>query len=627
MNINQRIRTYPIVFILGSSEWPSYEELSPSESFKRSAERFKDYLLSDSFGLPQSNLVDLFCSQKAPHEQLKDIRLSIKHLTEKKPQEVYNILFYYTGHGGFDKSQRYCLTTYGTQRECVDLTAIPVETLASTFKSTRINARFFLILDCCFAASACEAFQSDSHNQLLTRQIKSSFPEKGVTILCASSKDKPAQAPPELKYTMFSEALLDVLEKGDSTKEEFLSFEDLGELVTNRIQQKYSTYTKPELHSPNQSDGDIRRVPFFPNIAYGHYVDDYDKQKRIQERNIRRLTEDQLSLPTLQSKSLEGRIDNLEKKINHQKDTVKIFLRSFKEFSFYHQRKLIEASLKMANAVDLILTEEDSNSLSKRVIKFHNKSQSGILNLCQEIVNPLDDYFKLSSRIPPRITIKILKIHENEECIVDFFRRDRSYLNYIFKVSENTAFSSINSGEPYYYCNNIPAEAKSGNYKNSRLVKKLVEKYVPQPNSIDRDLEWEKCWLSYENLMNKNSGKNRLKRKSIKSHVAPSSCYKSTLVIPIVINELEDNDIKNTLGISAEYNQIIFGYVCFDNHKTDYFEYEYDLNVGFIFSSILSFYFFNYYRYGNSIRHKVSSLTEKMPNWQQKIFHKEIIFY
>ena len=46
-----------IAVIMGAGEWPEYPDFDPSPAFSRSAERFRDYLLSeDGLDMPEDNI-------------------------------------------------------------------------------------------------------------------------------------------------------------------------------------------------------------------------------------------------------------------------------------------------------------------------------------------------------------------------------------------------------------------------------------------------------------------------------------------------------------------------------------------------------------------------------------------
>jgi len=88
------------------------------------------------------------------------------------------------------------------------------------------------------------------------------YPRKGIALLCASSSDRPALF--DTQYTEFSEALLQSLASGVVEKPGNMSLRTVGVLVQKSL-SKERKKTKPELHSPDQREGDIAEMPFFPN--------------------------------------------------------------------------------------------------------------------------------------------------------------------------------------------------------------------------------------------------------------------------------------------------------------------------------------------------------------------------
>ena len=68
---------------------------------------------------------------------------------------------------------------------------------------------------------------------------------------------------------MFSDALLISLRKGHNQFGRRISVSELGDLVKWNLQKAYPQgWVRPEVHSPEQRDGDIARIPMFPNAAY-----------------------------------------------------------------------------------------------------------------------------------------------------------------------------------------------------------------------------------------------------------------------------------------------------------------------------------------------------------------------
>jgi hypothetical protein len=68
---------------------------------------------------------------------------------------------------------------------------------------------------------------------------------------------------------MFSDALLEVLRKGDPHLGSRFSINELGGLVRLQLATMHpADWVRPEVHSPDQREGDVADVPLFPNPSY-----------------------------------------------------------------------------------------------------------------------------------------------------------------------------------------------------------------------------------------------------------------------------------------------------------------------------------------------------------------------
>lgn len=313
-------------------------------------------------------------------------------------------------------------------------------------------------------------------------------------------------------------------------------------------------------------------------------------------------------------------VSKLERQLSKLEESIGFLIENIKEVICYNQKIIAEFSIKTANYVNQILQVEDIEDLEKMIVNFYNMAQEDITSSCKVSVNYLYKYFQLDGRHMPRITIKLLR--QKDKHIIDYYRGDRnSYLGYAFPAEQHTGFDEVNKGDKYYCCNNIPEKAKSNLYKNNRLIRRLVEKYaLPVSANPDckyfshdkldsmRDLEWEKCWHDY--------GK--------KQKPPMRSCYKSTLVVPIILSEV-NIDTKSRLMIDDKYVSAIFGYICFDDVCVDYFQLPRDQYIGYIFSDILSLYIvaLNYFERG-VLREKISQLDKEKHDWRNRIWHSEL---
>src|SRR5262245_36892863 len=254
-----------LAILLGGSAWPKSPQLAASSAFASSALGFRQYLVDPTgFGLPEANVLDLFDSSKTAPEIVEEIQnyLRLRMSGSPAPRDLF---LYYTGHGGFIGGRDYFLPVRSTIEGLEGSSNIRVPDLASALRNAARDVRRFLILDCCFAAAAFREFQS-TPGAAARLQTLDAFPKRGTTLLCSSSSRSVSIAPEGEQYTMFSGALLDVLRRGDAGIQSSLSLEDVGLRVGDMIKRKYDDRgIRPEVHSPDQRDEDIARMPIFPN--------------------------------------------------------------------------------------------------------------------------------------------------------------------------------------------------------------------------------------------------------------------------------------------------------------------------------------------------------------------------
>ncbi len=270
-----------LVILLGASEWPEFSDFHGSQAFANVASDFRDYLLNPQhFGLPEENFLDLFDTDQSPDKIDRGIRQFLDHQTSamkqagKKPGDL---LLYFVGHGGFvGRDSEYYLAVRCTSSENPDVSGIRIGSLARTLTNKARYLRRLIILDCCYAAAAFTAFQAEGPAQEAVRQAVDVFKEKaktvgkGTSLLCSSGKKVTSLLTPDGSYTMFSKALLHVLATGNPHQQDkrYLSLREVADLTEEVLDELLDEKAPhPELHSPDQVDGNVADVPFFPNPA------------------------------------------------------------------------------------------------------------------------------------------------------------------------------------------------------------------------------------------------------------------------------------------------------------------------------------------------------------------------
>ena len=268
-----------LVVLLGASEWPYFPELQGSVAFANTIQGVRNYFLSPhQFGIPPENLLDLFNSSKSSDE----LDEAIGQFLKTAGKAARDVLLYFVGHGGFvGRDSDFYLATRRTRADNPRVSSILMVTLADTILNSARHLRRYIILDCCFAGAAFHAFQAEPADIAIVKTIDSfkarqkeiGFPSKGTTLLSSSSHKTPSLLSPDGSFTMFSNALLETLSIGDRNKPVLLSLRDVYYGIVDRLDQ-IGTVPMPSIHSPDQSQGDVANVPFFPNQAVKNQQDE-----------------------------------------------------------------------------------------------------------------------------------------------------------------------------------------------------------------------------------------------------------------------------------------------------------------------------------------------------------------
>jgi hypothetical protein len=275
-----------LAVVLAASEWPSYPDFDASPSFRRSADDIVNYLRrQDGLNLPKQNTKVLIDTDDFAQEVLNHIRSFIRarrNDLQKRGTPVTDLLFYYVGHGDFVKNDVFFMAIRSTDKDEPLASSITADALGRLIRDEANGLRVYLVLDCCFAAAATNAFQSDGPIGMAEIQLsdalppqgdfeairKGRIPEYGTATLCASGPRERAKAPKDAKYTMFTGALLDVFNTGDPKGPAWLSLEDTQRIVMERLATQFlHKAVLPQVHAPKQRMGRVDTVPLFRNLA------------------------------------------------------------------------------------------------------------------------------------------------------------------------------------------------------------------------------------------------------------------------------------------------------------------------------------------------------------------------
>ncbi|MGD0942310.1 MAG: SEL1-like repeat protein [Terracidiphilus sp.] len=268
-----------LVVILGASEFPNAPGLTAGKNFANSAHDLNLYALdTDGLDVSPENICSFFDNEESSPKQLCKLAdfLQERISTLKTAgSPANNLLVYYVGHGIFNRrDQSYCLAIRDTRVLLEGPTSLRAIDLADTIRNFASSLRNYLILDCCFAASIIKELQSTNLLEGLLAEIQDRYPSRGIAVLCSSSSSDYSFSPSSITHTMFTEALIQVLRNGKEGRSSHFSLYELSELVTDNLRSKWPMgWARPEVHSPSQGEGDVARVPLFPNPSYRPFMD------------------------------------------------------------------------------------------------------------------------------------------------------------------------------------------------------------------------------------------------------------------------------------------------------------------------------------------------------------------
>ncbi len=301
-----------LLILFGASEWPYSPDFKSSEAFANAARRVKAYFLnSRPFGLLDENLLDLFDADQSADEQDVAIGQFLQQrLAAMKAMSnpARDLLLYFIGHGGFGgRDSDFYLAIRRTRMESPRASGIDVRSLADTLTERARHLRRIIILDCCFAGAAFSAFQAGPDQVALEKtvdafkvnQIGEGFPKKGTTLLCSSSHKSPSLLLPDGSSTMFTKAFLDTLVQGITVQRDRLSLRDVKDASADYLTVMRNA-PRPVVFSPDQSEGDVADIPFFPNPWI-----EKERLRRSEEERERRIVAEERVRKVEEARQLE----------------------------------------------------------------------------------------------------------------------------------------------------------------------------------------------------------------------------------------------------------------------------------------------------------------------------------
>jgi Caspase domain len=258
--------TRTLVIIVGASEYPDYRNLS-NPAYANSAAAVAHYFLK-GFRVPSKNILSLFDIKRSPTELYDDITAFLKQaMAQSEQSRPRNVIVYYIGHGFFGDDRAYFLAV-AYSKEGAQEHSIRFRQLQRTVKEQTRTLRKFYLIDACFSGAALKEMSGvEPVTERIFAEAKQEalddLPNSGTALLAAAPPDDVALTPAGERHTMFTGALLEAL-KGRPPLPRLTVRQLHGATRAAIIDRFGEKGVSPQLHSPEQKQGDIADVPLFP---------------------------------------------------------------------------------------------------------------------------------------------------------------------------------------------------------------------------------------------------------------------------------------------------------------------------------------------------------------------------
>jgi len=210
LRLPDRNKTYAVLIGCSRYQYQS-ESLGDIPAVENNLKDMFSVLTDEHYGSIQTD----HCARLLNPDALQVARTLQDYASKAKD----TFLVYYAGHGLLGNDGTFYLAAHGTDESHPQVSAIPYAAVVhETFLHHTNAPNRILILDCCFANRATEAFNEDGKSFFMGTDKAPDMPRgmqiSGTCILAAAGSNEQAIAPEGTRYTVFSGALIELLREG-----------------------------------------------------------------------------------------------------------------------------------------------------------------------------------------------------------------------------------------------------------------------------------------------------------------------------------------------------------------------------------------------------------------------------
>ncbi len=245
------------VVLVGTSKYTiDFKDVSQIEN---NINELKLKFLDDRIlGINSSNLFEFF--NKENYLIVSDLKNILQQI------DLDCLIFYFSGHGfRTDRSNLYLITT-NSKKSNIEVSGLNFQIVKNIIESSRI-AKSIIILDCCYSGIA----TLSDNEPLPNENIKGSY------IITSSPHNEASYYAQDSKMTYFTDAFLEVLKKGNSNSNKYISLNNLFDDISNTLKTK----NLPAIQKKDRLN--IANFNLFYNVCY----DKEATEKTIEQNTVR----------------------------------------------------------------------------------------------------------------------------------------------------------------------------------------------------------------------------------------------------------------------------------------------------------------------------------------------------